>query len=191
MYNVAISTLHSTIINLEVETTTLVSAFKQQCMDASPFHLTPLSVNSDLAAVMSTRGIQELDHPTRWEGVRVVHWDGRFLDDEQSLGAQATLVQDMFLFKLVFMKQSHFSNRDKPMLKDFADLRKRTTGYKVQERHGTPFVVMPVWGGQNRPNELLGVFYQHQMSHDQCQLKSRGVDIKQVHHDCPVFSFQF
>jgi hypothetical protein len=191
MYNVAVSTLHGTLINIEVETGTLTKAFKQQCMDMCPFHITPLSVNADLAAVMVSAGDNQNRRIRRQDGVRVVYWNGTFLDDEQSLGSQVTLGHNLFLFKLVFMKQYNFSDREYEMMDDFADFGQRTSGYHVRGRHGTPLVVMPVWGGQDRPNAILGVMYQHKATEDACRMKERGVDIRQFHNDCPVFSFDF
>ena len=43
--------------------------------------------------------------------------------------------------------------------------------------HDTPFVVMPVWGGvDSRPNEILGVLYQHQTTQEHYILVERRID---------------
>ena len=78
MYTVAISTLHGKIISLPVEPDTMVSAFKQRCLDACPDE-SPLAVNADWAEVM----VHSLNI---WgEGVRLALLDGTFLQDAQSI----------------------------------------------------------------------------------------------------------
>ena len=63
------------------------------------------------------------------------------------------------------------------MMKDFADHGKRTSGYIVTlPPNGTPFVVMPLWGGVDRPEAILGVFYQHKATEEQCSLMSKGIE---------------
>ena len=128
----------------------------------------------DLAELMNAACLSDLE---KWEGVRLAHWSGPFLDDDQSIGSQVPLGHDLFMFKLVFFKQSHFSHRDNAMMKDFADHGKQTSGYIVTlQPNGTPFVVMPLWGGEDRPEAILGVFYQHKATEEQCSLRSMGIE---------------
>ena len=45
----------------------------------------------------------------------------------------------------------------------------RVVWYDTLPPHDTPFVLMPVWGGvDSRPNDILGVFYQHQTTQEHC-----------------------
>ena len=182
MYTVAISTLHGKIISLPVEPDTIVSAFKQECLDACPGYA-PLAVNADWAEVM----VNSLDI---WgEGVRIAHVDGPLLQDAQSIGSQVHLGHNLFLFKMCFMRQTHFNARENAMIADFADDSKSTSGYIVDGTHGTQFVVRPVWGCQNRAEEILGVLYQHRETERHCQLMERGVDPRQIDNDFPALSF--
>ena len=183
MYNVGISTLHGNIIHIEVEAHTLVRAFKQQCMDESQLDVpTPLvsamKVNVDVAHLMRSSGPAQ----NEWEGVRLAHWSGNFLDDHKTMGSQVTLWQtDLFMFKLVFFKQTNLSHRDNAMIADFVDHGKDTSGYIVSLPHNdTQFVVMPLWGGVDRPDDILGVIYQHKATEEHCSLMLRGVDPRWV-----------
>ena len=81
------------------------------------------------------------------------------------------------------------------MLAHFADGKKGVSGYILTlPPHGTPFVVMPVWGGvDSRPNEILGVLYQHQTIQEHCSLVGRGIDPRGVdmsmpRHECIIQS---
>ena len=167
-YNVGISTLHGNIIHIDVEAQTLVKVFKQQCIDDSQLDVAPLKINVDLAGLMIGS-----DKFTKWEGVRLARLnDGALLDDDRSIGSQVALGHNVFMFKLVFMKQcwKHLSADERTMLAHFADGKKGVSGYILTlPPHGTPFVVMPVWGGvDSRPNEILGVLYQHQTIQEHC-----------------------
>ena len=183
-----ISTLQGTIIEVECEPSTVVREFKEQCIEASPFHLSPLSVNVDLAHLMKDYDINvDLAHLMRYDGIRVVHWNGSFMDDSRSIASQVpSLEGDEFMFKLVFMNQHNFSGNDKVLLSKFAQ------GYSESRlcigQYGTQFIVMPVWGGADRPNHILGIFYQHARTGYHCQLAVRGVDPRDV-ADGSVFGF--
>ena len=181
MVQVGISTLHGQIIDLWVDPNIVVSAFKQRCMDASPFHLTPLRINVDLAFLMKKRDSKPADSQHgRWDGVRVAHWDGRFLDDMQPLGSQVVLGGGGFLFKLVVMKQCHLDEDDKVLLGILAT---RTSKCVVRApEYDTPFVAMAVWGGADREGHVLGLFYQHEKTDGHCSLQLHNVDPSCVSH---------
>ena len=184
-YTVGISTLHGNIIHVDVETRTLVKIFKQQCIDESQLDVAPLKINVDFAGLMNGS-----DKFTKWEGVRLANVnDGALLDDDRSIGSQVVLSQDVFMFKLVFMKQSweHFSADERTMLAHFADGKRGVSGYMLPlPPHDTPFVVMPVWGGvDSRPNEILGMVYQHQATQEHCSLVGRGIDPRGVDMSMP------
>ena len=83
-----ISTLQGTIIQVECEPSTVVRDFKQQCIEASPFHLSPLIVNVDLAHLMKDYDPDEPFVVRRYDGIRVVHWNGNFMDDCKSIASQ-------------------------------------------------------------------------------------------------------
>ena len=178
-YNVGISTLHGNIIHIDVEAQTLVKVFKQQCIDESQLDVAPLKINVDLAGLMNGS-----DKFTKWEGVRLVSLnDGALLDDDRSIGSQVALGHNVFMFKLVFMKQGwkHLSADERTMLAHFADGKKGVSGYILTlPPHDTPFVVMPLWGGVDRPEAILGVFYQHKATEELCSLMLRGVDPRGV-----------
>ena len=123
-YNVGISTLHGNIIHIDVEAQTLVKVFKQQCIDDSQLDVAALKINVDLAGLMIGS-----DKFTKWEGVRLVNVnDGTLLDDDRSIGSQVALGHNVFMFKLVFMKQcwKHLSADERTMLADFE---KGVSGY--------------------------------------------------------------
>ena len=174
-YNVGISTLHGNIIHIDVEAQTLAKVFKQQCIDESQLDVAPLKINVDLAGLMNGS-----DKFTKWEGVRLASLnDGALLDDDRSIGSQVALGHNVFMFKLVFMKQGwkHLSADERTMLAHFADGRKGVSGYILTlPPHDTPFVVMPLWGGEDRPENILGVFYQHKATEEQCSLMSMGIE---------------
>jgi hypothetical protein len=182
-----ISTMQGTIIQVECEPSTVVRDFKQQCIEASPFHLSPLSVNVDLAHLMKDYDPDEPFVVRRYDGIRVVHWNGNFMDDCKSIASQVGhLGEDEFMFKLVFMKQYNLNGNDNVLLSKFAQ------GYSeivvTKGQYGTQLIVMPVWGGADRPNHILGIFYQHARTRYHCQLAVRGVDPREV-ADGTVFGF--
>ena len=185
-YNVGISTLHGNIIHVDVKAQPLVKAFKKHCIDESQLHETPLKINVDLAGLMNGS-----DKFTKWEGVRLASVnDGALLDDDRSIGSQVALGHNVFLLKLVFMKQSwkHFNADERTMLAHFADGKKRVSGYILTlPPHDTPFVVMPVWGGvDSRPNDILGVLYQHKTTQVHCSLMERGIDPRGIDMSMPI-----
>ena len=92
---VDVSTLHGTIITIHVDPKELVGNFKKECMDVSPFHLTPLRINADLAHLMKDCKIDDLI------GFRVSTSEGQLLDDAETIRSQVTTGT---LLKLVFMK---------------------------------------------------------------------------------------
>ena len=158
----------------------------KQCIDESQLHETPLKINVDLAGLMNGS-----DKFTKWEGVRLASVnDGALLDDDRSIGSQVALGHNVFLLKLVFMKQSwkHFNADERIMLAHFADGKKRASGYILTlPPHDTPFVVMPVWGGvDSRPNEILGVLYQHKTTQVHCSLMERGIDPRGIDMSMPI-----
>ena len=108
------------------------------------------------------------------------------MDDCKSIASQGGhLGEDEFMFKLVFMKEYNFSGNDKVLLSKFAQ------GYSdsvvTMGQYGTQFIVMPVWGGADRLNHILGIFYQHAKTGHHCELAGRGVDPREVAG--PVFGF--
>ena len=187
MVVVGISTLQGTIIQVECEPSTVVRDFKQQCIEASPVRFGTSSVNEDLVHLMKD---YDPDKPLvlrRYDGIRLVHWNGDFMDDCMTIASQvSSWGENEFMFKLVFMNQYNFTDQEKDMLSKFAQ------GYSdsvVTMPNGTQFIAMPVWGGADRPNHILGIFYQHARTDDHCQLAMRGVDPREVHSDGPVFGF--
>ena len=97
------------------------------------------------------------------------------------MGSQMTLGEDQFMFKLAFFKQTNLSHRDNAMISDCADYGQETSGYIVPlQPNDTQFVVMPVWGGVDRPDHILGVIYQHRATERHCHLMERGVDPRDV-----------
>ena len=185
---VGISTLHGNIINLRVDPNIAVSAFKQQCMDASLFHLTPLAINVDLAFLMKLRYSKPADSQrSMWDGVRVALVDAQILDDRQSLGSQVALEDGGFLFKLVFVKQYHMDHDDMVFLHSLIAENKTRVAVNAP-KYGTPFVAMPVLGGEARARVVVGLFYQHKETEYHCNLKLRGVDPRGVSH-ASIFDF--
>ena len=175
-YNVGISTLHGNIIHVDVKAQTLVKAFKKQCIDESQLHETPLKINVDLAGLMNGS-----DKFTKWEGVRLASVnDGALLDDDRSIGSQVALGHNVFMFKLVFMKQDWKQLRadERTVVAHFADGKREVSKYILTlPPHDTPFVVMPVWGSvDSRPNDITGVLYQHQTIQEHCSLVGKGID---------------
>ena len=188
-YNVGVSTLHGSIHMIRLEPDTLVKDFKQHCMEVA-WLPTPLvnhiKVNVDVAELLTSMGSAQ----DEMEGVRLADVSGNMLDDSKSIGSQVTLGEDQFMFKLVFFKQTNLSHRDNAMIADFADHGTRTSGYIVPlQPHGTEFVVMPVWGGVDRPDHILGVIYQHRATERHCHFMSRGVDPRGV--DTQINAFMF
>ena len=149
---VQVSTLHGTIITVPLQPSMLVSLFKQQCIETSPFHLIPLSVNADLAYMMRNCNLDDLI------GIRVSTWDGQLLDDGKSIGSQVKTLDT--LFKLVFMKQYDLNQEDMAMVREFAGNGSHTRPSELivtMPLYQTQFVVMPVFGGAGRTNDLLGI----------------------------------
>ena len=186
----AISTLQGTIIQVQCDPSSAVRNFKRQCIEASPFHLSPLSVNVDLAHIMKDYDPEDPDNdvPRRYDGIRVVNVNGSVMDDGLSIASQvSSLGEDQFMFKLVFMKQYSFSCEETVLLSKFAE------GYSdsvvTMAMYGTQFIVMPVWGGADRPNHILGIFYQHARTGYHCQLADRGVDPRAVADHKPIAGF--
>ena len=120
--NVGISTSHGNIIHIDVEAQTFVNVFKQQCINESQLDAVPLKISVALAGLMNGN-----DEITKWE-VRLARLnDGALLDDGRSIGSQAALGHNGFIFKLVFMKQGwkHLSAGGRTMLVHVADRKKR------------------------------------------------------------------
>ena len=187
MINVGISTLHGSIINLSVEPNTVVHQIKQAALEASPFHLTPLAINCDLAHLMNHRGSLPADSPPGGDGVRLVHWNGSFLDDQKTLASQiSSYSDDVFLLKLVFMVQILLTDQDMELVKQFAGGICERRVYMPQ--YCTEFIVMPVWGGFERSNHILGIFYQHGKTANHCSLANRGVDPREIASNAPVLA---
>ena len=182
-----ISTLQGTIIQVDCEPSSVVRDFKQQCIDESDFDLTPLGVNVDLAGLMTVAGL------TKWEGVRVATLHGELLDDDRSIGSQMIFDENLFLCKLVFMKQgmAHLTPSERTQIAHFADPARFCAGYYMNLLpHGTPFVVLPVWGGVDRANEILGVLYQHKTTAEHCRMMQQGVDPRIVDVNVPIFQVE-
>ena len=190
---VQVSTLHGTIITVPLQPSMLVSLFKQQCIETSPFHLIPLSVNADLAYMMRNCNLDDLI------GIRVSTWDGQLLDDGKSIGSQVKTLDT--LFKLVFMKQYDLDQDDLAMMREFAGLGHRNRLVASDTRpsglivtmplYQTQMVVMPVFGGAGRRNHLLGILYQHSETQRHVQLQECGVDPSVVDPSCPVTRAEF
>ena len=47
-------------------------------------------------------------------------------------------------------------------------------------QYSTPFIKMHVWGGFERSDHILGIFYQHVKTANHCSLAQRGVDPREV-----------
>jgi hypothetical protein len=186
-----ISTLQGTIIEVECEPSTVVRDFKEQCIEASPFH-SPLNVNVDLVHLMKDYAESDL---RRYDGIRVVHWNGGFMDDSHSIAQgllhNGALVSSWgedagFMFKLVFMKQYNYSGHERLLLSKFAQGYNDSVVTLAKYHH--KFIVMPVWGGGERLDHILAIFYQHARTGYHCQLAGRGVDPREV-ADGTVFGF--
>ena len=165
---VQVSTLHGTIITVPLQPSMLVSSFKQQCIETSPFHLFPLSVNADLAHMMRN---------CKKDGIRVSTFDGQLLDDGKPIGSQVDTLDT--LFKLVFMKQYELNQEDNAMISEFAGHFENTrpAGLIVtMPLYQTQFVAMPVLGGGERRNHLLGILYQHIETQRHVRLQAAGAD---------------
>ena len=175
---VSVSTLQGTLIQVLVQPDMLVSALKMKCIEDSPFHMetsSALQTNADLAHVMRNSNVAQCIR-----GVRLSTWYGKLLDDGQSIGSQVETL-DM-LFKMVFMQQYNLSKAEWAMIKTFADPAQRTAGLVVTApNHQTQFIVRPVWGGDDRPNAILGIIYNHCDTETHCQLMESGVHPKEVH----------
>ena len=52
----------------------------------------------------------------------------------------------------------------------------------------TEFIVMPVWGGFERSNNILGIFYQHEKTANHCSLVQRGVGPREIASNGPVMA---
>ena len=188
-YSVGVSTLHGNIHMVRLEPDTLVNDFKQHCMEVA-WLPTPLvshiKVNVDVAELLRSIGSAQDER----EGVRLAHWSGNLLDDSKTVGSQLTLGQDLFMFKLVFFKQTNLSHRDLQMISDFGQSGQETSGYTVSlQPNDTQFVVMPVWGGVDRPDHILGVIYQHRATERHCHFMERGVDPRGVDTQINAFTF--
>ena len=173
-----VSTLQGTLIKVPAQPDTLVYALKMKCIEASPFHMetsSALQTNADLAHVMRN------SKPTECiRDVRLSTWDGKLLNDEELIGSQVDTLD--VLFKMVFMQQYNLSNEEWPMLREFADYEKRTAALVVTAPiHQTQFVARPVFGGEDRPNAILGIIYNHFETETHCQLMERDVHPKDVH----------
>ena len=178
-----VSTLHGTIITIPVEPSMFVWGVKQKCMDASPFHLTPLNINADLAHLMRDCSIDAVI------GIKLSTWDGKLLQDGETIGSQVSTSNT--LFKLVFMKQYELNHNERDMVMKFANLAHGISSIDVRmPQYGTQFVVRPVWGGGSRSNHILGLLYQHSGTEHHCQLKRSGVDPMQVDFNFPVTILQ-
>jgi hypothetical protein len=177
--SIDVSTLHGTIITIPVEPRMLVRCVKQKCMDASPFHLTPLEINADLAHLMRDCSIDDLI------GIRLSTWDGRLLQDGETIGSQVSTINT--LFKLVFMKQYDLNHHEMAMAMEFANLARGISHIAVRmPQYDTHFFVRPVWGDGSRSNHILGLLYQHSGTEHHCQLKGSGVNPMQVDFNYPV-----
>ena len=97
------------------------------------------------------------------------------------------LGHNLFLFKMCFMRQTNFSDEENVWKAVFADHSNRTSGFVFHGRHGTGFVVKPVYGCEvSRPNAILGVVYHHLNTDKHCELMTRGVDPSHVKEDSSV-----
>ena len=185
MITVGISTLHGELINLDITPSMAVSEFKQLCIDASPFHLSPLGLNVDLAYIMKDY-IPNTEH--EHDGMRVVHYDGDFLDDEQTIESQVSCEgQNVFLFKLVTNKRWYLSSFDYQIAMRFHNDESPVCVRGVHT--GTKFLVKPVWGtlvpgGKDR---IVSIFYEHPATDDHCYMAQRGVDPRRVSTEASVF----
>jgi len=121
------------------------------------------------------------DKFTEWEGVQIATLnDDALLDDDRSISSQVALGHNVFMFKLVFMKQDWKQLRadERTVVAHFADGKREVSKYILTlPPHDTPFVVMPVWSSvDSRPNDITGVLYQHQTIQEHCSLVGKGID---------------
>ena len=188
MITIGVATLHGGIVNLRVDSSMVTGDFKQQVIEASPFAETPIALNADLAEIMKeyTPGT-----PHIWDGFRLVHFNGEFMDDSETIAEQLPDMaedDDEFLFKLVFMKQQFMADIDHNMVIKF-QTRRCTSIVVFGGTTGTQFIVEPVWG----PGEagIVGIFYQHHAAFKHCAIAGYGGDPRQVSSEHPVFAFDF
>ena len=89
MVVVGISTLQGTIIQVECEPSTVVRDFKQQCIEATSTQ-SPSSVNEDLGHLMKDYDPDKPFVVRRYDGIRLVHWNGDFIDDCRTIASQVS-----------------------------------------------------------------------------------------------------
>ena len=101
-----ISTLHGTIIKVPVYLGMPIVDFKKLCIEACPFHVTPLSINVDLAQMMHDGTALDPLDPSKnlgWRnGITISTNEGQVLDEDVSM---TTLLMDATLFKVMYIKQ--------------------------------------------------------------------------------------
>ena len=115
-----ISVLQGTIIQVDCEPSIVVRDFKQQCTEAASTQ-SPSSVNEDLGHLMKDYDPDKLFVVRRYDGIRLVHWNGEFMDDCKTIASQvSSWGEDEFMFKLVFMKQYNLTDQEKDLLSKFA-----------------------------------------------------------------------
>lgn len=90
------------------------------------------------------------------------------------------------LLNIVFMKQYDLTPNDMAMVNQFANLILGISNMSMRLPGGTEVDCRPVWGGGDRSNHILGIFYQHSATEHHCLLKTRGVDAMQVDFNFPV-----
>ena len=101
------------------------------------------------------------------------------------------MMEDILLTTCSFpiMKQYDLNQEDMAMVREFAGNGSHTRPSELvvtMPLYQTQFVVMPVFGGAGRTNDLLGILYQHSETQRHVQLKECGVDPSVVDPSCPV-----
>ena len=184
---VAISTLHGSIIHVWADTGKTVAEFKQKCLDACPWHISPLRINADLAQLMGCCVLDDLI------GIRISTWLGDMLEDDKTLASQVVSLpynhSDFYhgdpdaewFFKLVFVKKYDLNSADKSLVNTFASqaYRRMNIG-RIKNismtQYGTDFSATPLWGIGTKSNDILGLVYEHSKTDYHCQLKHAGQD---------------
>ena len=169
---VGVSTLHGILLPIQVDPTQTIEEVKQaiqQSILASP-SASDIASHEELGDDML-----ELMHGCAPEDVnfRLCTWDGTMLQDKMTFQAQMTRkeIAESF-FKVVWMKQHNFSARDRQILHFFHD-NPRAAHVSIPMTNGTEFYVRPVFGGQGRLNDMLGLVFNHRDTEAHCMVKGK------------------
>ena len=166
---VGVSSPHGQLLYIEIHPQMFVSEAIAEVMLHVPDSMV-LSVNADWAEVQKGCTVAQ-------RSFKLSTYDGNMLDDKCTFAAQMTNAQMHTFYKMVWMKQYNMTDRDHALMHCFADRSKCLDNLGCEMKQGNVFHVRAVWGGSDRPEDIIGLVWQHSITEKHCWIKTnKGLD---------------